>query len=147
MELTLKYDCLIDKEIKDYLLKINGIEDIKINLDTGEIYIKYNNISIKLILMEVELFLDVVKFPSLIGFDKHSKNKLLDYEMIINDLCCECCLKINIDKLFETEGIESVGTDFDYDYINKKDVKIFIKYDNNKINIESIKKLENEFNK
>ena len=144
MELTLKYDCLIDKEIKDYLLKINGIEDIKINLDTGEIYIKYNNISIKLILMEVELFLDVVKFPSLIGFDKHSKNKLLDYEMVINDLCCEYCLKINIDKLFETDGIESVRTDFDY--INKKDVTIFIKYDNNKIDIERIKKLENEFN-
>lgn len=144
MELTLKYDCLIDKEIKDYLLKINGIEDIKINLDTGEIYIKYNNISIKLILMEVELFLDVVKFPSLIGFDKHSKNKLLDYEMIINDLCCEYCLKTNIDILFETDGIESVRTDFDY--INNKDVKIFIKYDNNKINIESIKKLESEFN-
>ena len=94
--------------------------------------------------MEVELFLDVVKFPSLIGFDKHSKNKLLDYEMVINDLCCEYCLKINIDILFETEGIESVGTDFDY--INNKDVKIFIKYDNNKIDIESIKKLENEFN-
>ena len=144
MELTLKYDCLIDKEIKDYLLKINGIEDIKINLDTGEIYIKYNNISIKLILMEVELFLDVVKFPSLIGFDKHSKNKLLDYEMVINDLCCEYCLKTNIDILFETDGIESVRTDFDY--INKKDVKIFIKYDNNKIDIESIKKLESEFN-
>ena len=144
MELTLKYDCLIDKEIKDYLLKINGIEDIKINLDTGEIYIKYNNISIKLILMEVELFLDVVKFPSLIGFDKHSKNKLLDYEMVINDLCCEYCLKTNIDILFETNGIESVRTDFDY--INNKDVKIFIKYDNNKINIESIKKLESEFN-
>ena len=144
MELTLKYDCLIDKEIKDYLLKINGIEDIKINLDTGEIYIKYNNISIKLILMEVELFLDVVKFPSLIGFDKHSKNKLLDYEMIINDLCCEYCLKTNIDILFETDGIESVRTDFDY--INNKDVKIFIKYDNNKIDIESIKKLESEFN-
>ena len=144
MELTLKYDCLIDKEIKGYLLKINGIEDIKINLDTGEIYIKYTNISIKLILMEVELFLDVVKFPSLIGFDKHSKNKLLDYEMIINDLCCEYCLKTNIDILFETDGIESVRTDFDY--INNKDVKIFIKYDNNKINIESIKKLESEFN-
>lgn len=144
MELTLKYDCLIDKEIKDYLLKINGIEDIKINLDTGEIYIKYNNISIKLIFMEVELFLDVVKLPSLIGFNKHSKNKLLDYEMVINDLCCEYCLKINIDILFETEGIESVGTDFDY--INNKDVKIFIKYDNNKIDIESIKKLESEFN-
>lgn len=144
MELTLKYDCLIDKEIKDYLLKINGIEDIKINLDTGEIYIKYNNISIKLILMEVELFLDVVKFPSLIGFDKHSKNKLLDYEMVINDLCCEYCLKTNIDILFETDGIESVRTDFDY--INNKDVKIFIKYDNNKIDIESIKKLESEFN-
>lgn len=144
MELTLKYDCLIDKEIKDYLLKINGIEDIKINLDTGEIYIKYNNISIKLILMEVELFLNVVKFPSLIGFDKHSKNKLLDYEMIINDLCCEYCLKTNIDILFETDGIESVRTDFDY--INNKDVKIFIKYDNNKIDIESIKKLESEFN-
>ena len=144
MELTLKYDCLIDKEIKDYLLKINGIEDIKINLDTGEIYIKYNNIGIKLILMEVELFLDVVKFPSLIGFDKHSKNKLLDYEMVINDLCCEYCLKTNIDILFETDGIESVRTDFDY--INNKDVKIFIKYDNNKIDIESIKKLESEFN-
>ena len=94
--------------------------------------------------MEVELFLDVVKFPSLIGFDKHSKNKLLDYEMIINDLCCEYCLKTNIDILFETDGIESVRTDFDY--INKKDVKIFIKYDNNKIDIESIKKLESEFN-
>lgn len=144
MELTLKYDYLIDKEIKDYLLKINGIEDIKINLDTGEIYIKYNNISIKLILMEVELFLDVVKLPSLIGFDKHSKNKLLDYEMVINNLCCEYCLKINIDKLLTIDGIESANTNFDY--YNHKEVKIFIKYDNNKINIESIKKLESEFN-
>ena len=135
---------LIIKEIKEYLLKINGIDDVKINFDTGEINIKYSNISIKVILMEVELFLDVVKLPSLIGFDKHSKNKLLDYEMVINNLCCEYCLKINIDKLLTIDGIESVRTDFDY--INKKDVKIFIKYDSNKKNIESIKKLESEFN-
>ena len=109
-------------------------------------FIEYdpNLITIKLILMEINLFINT-NSSSLFGFDKHSNNKLLDYEIVINDLCCEFCLKGNIEDLILIDGIENAKTDYDYNK-SKRNVKIFIKYDDNLVNMEKIKKLEKEFN-
>lgn len=146
-ELTLKYDEFgIDSDIENYLLTLKGIKNAKFDEDKNEVFIEYdpNLITIKLILMEIDLFINT-NSSSLFGFDKHSNNKLLDYEIIINDLCCEFCLKGNIEDLILIDGIESAKTDYNYQS-NKRNVKISIKYDNNLINIEKIKELEKEFN-
>ena len=146
-ELTLKYDeYCIYSDIENYLLTLKGIKSAKFNENKSEVFIEYdpNLITIKLILIEIDLFINT-NSPSLFGFDKHSNNKLLDYEIVINDLCCEYCLKGNIEDLILIDGIESARTDYDYQS-NKRNVKIFIKYDNNLVDINKIKELEKEFN-
>ena len=45
-----------------------------------------------------------------------------------------------IEDLLETEGITSAYTDFDY--INKKDVNIYITYDTNLLSLQQIKRIE-----
>ena len=142
MKLTLKYDCLIDLDLKNYLITLKGIEKVVINDD---IYIEYdsNLISIKVIVMEIDLFLKTTNIPSLIAFDKHSKNNLVEQEFILDDLCCEYCLKSSIADLLLMDGIESVWTN--YNYNSKDDIKVFIKYDEKKITKEKLKKVENEF--
>ena len=145
-KLTLKYDEFnIDSDINNYLLTIKGIKKVEYDENKNEIFIEYdsNIITIKLILMEISLYINT-NSSSLLEFDKHSNNKLLDYEITINNLCCEYCLKGNIEDLILIDGIESAKTD--YDYNNKENVKIFIKYDNSLISIEKIKELEKEFN-
>ena len=149
-ELTLKYDeynLESNLEFENYLLSLNGVENARFNVRNDELYIKYdsNIISMKVIIMEVELFLDVTTLPSLIAFNKHSKSNLMSYEICIENLCCEYCLKINIEDLLLVDGICSARTDFDY-YNNLYNVKIFIEYDNSVINLETIKKLEKDFN-
>jgi len=142
VKLTLKYDCLINSDLKNYLLTIKGIEKVVIDDD---ICIEYdsNLISIKMIVINIDLFLKTTNVPSLIAFDKHSKNNLLEQEIILDDLCCEYCLKGSIEDLLLIDGIENVWTN--YDYNKKSDIKVFIKYDNKKISEEKIKKIENEF--
>lgn len=76
--------------------------------------------------MEILLYLDIVKIPSIISFDKHSKSNIKKDIIVIKDLCCEYCLKGMIDDLLDINGIESAYSDFDY--INKYNVNIFITY-------------------
>ena len=71
-------------------------------------------ITIKLILMEIDLFINT-NSPSLLEFNKLSRNKLLDYEITINYLCCEYCLEGNMKDLILIDGIESARTDYNYD--------------------------------
>lgn len=146
-ELTLIFDCDNHKELKEYLVSLNGILEVEItNIDDLKIYVKYdsNLINLKTIKMEILLFLDVIKIPSIISFNKHSKNSLSKYTIIIENLCCEYCFKGMIEELLVTDGIESAYSDFDYD--NKKNVAISICYDNNLIAGEVLKKIENKLN-
>ena len=50
-----------------------------------------------------------------------------------------------IEELLEINGIESVWTDFNY--INKYDVNIYVTYNEDKISLEKINEIEEEFNK
>lgn len=144
-ELTITFDNVwLDKELKEYLLSLNGIHNVELENETINIKYSPEVITIKIIKLEIVTFIDVLKTPSVISFDKHSNNTLIKTNIIIKDLCCEYCLKGMIEELFLINGIEKVDTDFDY--INKKDVLINIEYNNELITKEDIEMLETKFN-
>lgn len=147
-ELTLKVEYLYgaDEEFGLYMKDFNGIEEAKYDKDTLDVYIKYDEtkISLNRIKLEVFLFLGINTMPSLLAFDKHSKNKLEKATITIKDLCCEYCLKGMVEELLFVDGIEKVETDFDY--INKQDVNFSISYDRNIITEDKIKELEKKMN-
>jgi len=110
-ELTIIIDNWGHKELKEFLMSLNGILDVIIkNEEQLEIHIKYNPnlITSKIIRIEILLFLDILKIPSILAFDKHSTIETSEYKIIRNGICCEYCFKGAIDDLFEIDGIEKV---------------------------------------
>jgi len=146
-ELTLILsDCAwLEKGLDGYLLSQKGIHEVNINYSNNEIYVKYDsNTVIEIIKKEILLFISSLDTPSIFAFDKHSKNKLIKKDIIINDLCCEYCLNGIIEDLLSTNGIESAFSDFDYS--NKTDVKITVEYDKNIISEREILDIEKKHN-
>ena len=147
-KLTLKVDYYknFDKGLEEYLLTINGIKQAKINNKKEDIYIEYNPniISLKVLKLEVLIYLDISKIPSILSFNKHLDNNLEEYKIIIKDLCCEYCLKGMIEELLETNGINSAYSV--YDYINDKNVPIFITYDKKILNKNTLEEISKKFN-
>lgn len=149
-ELTIVIDAWGHKELKEYLMSLNGILDVRIKDDEQlEVYLKYdsNLITPKIIKMEILLFLNIAKIPSILSFDKYPKFKTSNYTIIRDDLCCEFCFKGAIDDLFEIEGIEKVESNFNEDYLFKKydereKITINIKYNPNLISSEELKQIE-----
>lgn len=143
MKLLLIIDKPFHKELKDYLMSLKGINDIKIDNDKFlEVNINYDD---KIILKEIYLFLDIYNInkdiPSLLGFNKY-KDNITKYETTIKDACCEYCLMGFIEDLYEKDGIISVKTNYHIDLWN---IKINILYDNNIISKEKIDKLIQEY--
>lgn len=153
-ELTIVIDNWGHKELKEYLISLNGILDVKIkNAEQLDIYLKYNSnlITPKIIKMEIILFLDIMKTPSIISFDKYPKFKTSNYTIIRDDICCEYCFKGAIEDLFEIEGIEKVESNFNEDYLFKnhyerEKITINIKYNPDLINKEEMKQIELKLN-
>ena len=153
-ELTIVIDSWGHKELKEYLISLNGILDVKIKNDEQlNVYLKYNSnlITPKIIKMEILLFLDIMRIPSTLSFDKYSKFKTANYTIIRDDICCEYCLKGAIDDLFEIEGIEKAERNFNEEYLFKKcdeneKITINIKYNPNLINKEEMKQIELKLN-
>ena len=149
-ELTILIDYWEHEELKEYLMSLKGIIDVVINNEKQlKIYIKYNYnlITSKVIKMEILIFLNIIKIPSVLAFDKHSKVKTADYKIIRNDICCEYCLKGIIDDLFEINGIEKVESNFDVEnYVQHESVIINIKYNPDLISIDNMKQIELNLN-
>lgn len=147
-KLTLKLDCsvLYDEDLNKYLTSLKGVNLVKIDKNNFDIYIEYNSniISLKILKYEILYCLNLLRIPSIIGFDKHSTCMISKKKIVIKDLCCEYCLKGMMEDLLEIEGITSAYTDFDY--TNKKDVNIYITYDENLITNDSLEEIEKKFN-
>lgn len=147
-KLTIRFEHsnYLNDDLNNYLMILRGFTYSKVDTNNNEMYVEYDSeiIPLKLLKMEILLYLDIMNIPSVISFDKHIKNTKEDI-IIIKDLCCEYCLKGMIEDLLEIEGIESAYTNFDYN--DKIDVKIFITYDDKVIDKNKIKKIENKFNK
>lgn len=140
-KLTIGIDSFGNKELKEYLLSLKGIRNVKIkNLDSLNICIEYdqNLITEKLIKQEILLFLDLLKLPSIIYFDKHSADKTSEYKIVKENPCCEYCIKNSIESLFEIDGIDKVKYNFD----KQKNLEIIIDYEQNKIKECNLKEIE-----
>ena len=106
--------------------------------------------------MEITLFLNIVKIPSILSFDKYPKFETCNYTIIRDDLCCEYCLKNAIEELFhkgaiedlfEIKGIEMAKGNFNEDYYKEREkIIINIKYDPNLISIDEMKQIELKLN-
>ena len=148
-KLSLKLDCsvLYDEDLNKYLTSLKGVNLVRIDRNNFDIYIEYdsNVISLKILKYEILYCLNLLRIPSIIGFDKHSTCMISKKKIVIKDLCCEYCLKGMMEDLLEIEGIISAYTDFDY--INKYNVNIFITYDKNIITSDEIKEIERKVNK
>ena len=131
-------------------MSLNGILDVIITKQEQlEIYIKYDPdlITTKIIKNEILLFLDILKTPSILAFDKHSTMKTSEYTITRNDICCEFCLKGAIEDLFEIDGIEKVESNFDKENYNEQDnVVINIKYNSDLISRDDMKQMESKLN-
>ena len=138
-----------NKEFKNYLISLNGILDANIK-DTGnlKIDIKYNPniISEKVIKMEILLFLNLLNIPSILSFDKHSKEKTISYKITPPSVCCEYCFKGWIEDLFEIPGIEKVEHNFNEFYYQKEQNKLIItiNYNPNLISNSKLKQIESD---
>ena len=150
-KLTLIIENWGQKELESYLKSLYEINDVKIkNEDKLEIYIEYDSNITKwnIIKMEIYLFLDILKFPSLVSFNKYSDVNLYEYKIIRNDICCEYCFRGAMEELFEIEGIEKVESNFeeeDYykqDYNSRNNVTINIFFILNILSIEDIKQID-----
>lgn len=142
-KITIELDMILDKGLLEYLKTIDGIENCDIN--EGKISIVYkDNMSLFVIVKEICLYLDILKIPSILSFDKHLSNNLKEYQILINDLCCEYCLMSDIEELLYINGINSAYSD--YDFKDKNNVVIYITYDSSIISKEELDKLNKKFN-
>ncbi|MCI8498880.1 MAG: hypothetical protein HFG33_05780 [Bacilli bacterium] len=160
-EITIIIDNWGHEELKEYLMSLKGILDVEIKNVEHEIksdeqldiYLKYDSslITPKIIKMEITLFLNITKIPSILSFDKYPKFKTSNYTIIRDDLCCEYCYKGAIEDLFEIEGIETVKGNFNEDYLFKKyeereKITINIEYNPNLLKAEDMKQIELKLN-
>lgn len=152
-KLTLVIENWGHKELKSYLKSLKGINNVKIkNKNKLEIFIEYdfNQITWKVIKMEIFLFLNILKVPSLIEFNKHSNVDLDEYKIIRKNICCEYYFRGAIDDLFEIEGIEKVESDFeeeDYyksDYDSRDKVIINVFYNPNILSKENMEQIDSK---
>ena len=150
-ELIIIIDHWGHKELKEYLMSLNGILDVIIkNGEQLEIYVKYNSnlITSKIIKLEILLFLNILKTPSILAFDKHSTMEMAEYKIIRNGICCEYCLKGAIEDLFEIDGIEKVESNFNKEknYDERDNVIISIKYNSGLISMDDMRQIELKLN-
>lgn len=148
-KLTLVLNCRMEDELKDYLLSLDGVKDVRIDSKLyWSIDVEYDDEKINLQVLKYEIFafLDIMRIPSLIGFDKYSKSKCKKHKIVINHLCCEFCYSGFIDELFMTDGIESAFAESE-ELDNRENVGIEITYDATKVDKEIIYKLERDFNR
>lgn len=147
-ELTIILSSFGHKDLKNYLLSLNGVSKVKIeNEQYLKIDVKYDSkkIQSKVIKMEITLFLNLIKTPSLLAFDKHSTEPTKNYQIIKKEAFCEICIASAMDRLFEMDGIEKVESNYNYiDDATSTEQKLIlnISYNPNALRIEDIKKIE-----
>lgn len=154
-ELTIIIDYWEHKELKEYLMSLKGILEVSIkNEEQLEIYIKYTPklITLQIIKFEILSFLNVLKRPSILAFDKHSIINTAEYKISRADICCEYCFKGAIEDLFDIDGIQKVESNFNEEkyyqktYDERDSVFLSIKYNSELISIDDMKQIESKLN-
>ena len=133
-------------ELFEYLYSVNGIKDVVVTSDELlNIDVKYDDklINDEMIKGEILAFLNMLNYPSIYGFDRHSNKKLVCKKYECN-ICCEFCFGNIIYELIEISGIEKVESDFYEKYWNGERDKynISIYYDKNIVTNDKLKEID-----
>lgn len=136
-------DTNIKKEIIEYLLTQEGIEEVKINeIDLfEELEIKYNDKITPIIIMKyIDLFQNN-KFSTMISFDKEIEKEHKTLKYVVDDMCCEYCYMGLVRELFDNKNVYAIKSNFDMKY-PLYNVEFEIKYDINYLEEDLIKFIE-----
>lgn len=145
-KLTLIIDTIMYYGLEQYIESLEGVSKVLITNKTYLIItITYDDskIDINILKLEILLYLELTKIPSIIGFDKHGKTTQ-EYHTSINDFCCEYCLKIMVESLLDNPKINSVVTDYCDDIYTNPKLNMTITYNHNITNPKEILKLIND---
>lgn len=142
-ELKLKFEnTIFYNGIEDYIGTLKGVKEVKMDKENNEIYVKYDSsiISILVLQNEILLFLNSLRIPAIVGFNKYSKNITKKRYFSIKDICCEYCLMGFIQDLLLIDGIELADINFEDYLFADRDIPLYIEYDESIISYEEIEK-------
>ena len=129
-------------QLEEYLLSIDGITDVKKEERGYNFFITVTyderKIFIERIEKEILLYVDSLNVPVIVSFNKFEDNEVIK-EIVIEDGCCEYCMKGNIENLLQLDGIGTFSYNQDTDYIN---VSAKLGYNPDKISKEKLKEIE-----
>ena len=145
--MEIKLDGIVNPELKDFLLRQEGITNVEINYDNYfiQLDIKFNEKTNPYIVMKyIELF-EKYKYSYLVEFNKEYDGKIKTLKYIIDDMCCEYCYMGLVMDLFENDRIKSVKSNFDF----KKpafNIEFIIEYDEGYEEEDLIKYIKEKYN-
>lgn len=145
-KLTLTIDTIMYHGLEQYIESLEGVSKVLITNKTYLIItITYDDskIDINTLKLEILLYLNLSKTPSIIGFNKYKNGNYQEYKTSINDFCCEYCLKNMLEILLSNPNISAVTTDYNADTCNTKKLKMTITYNLDNTNSKEILKLIN----
>lgn len=129
-------------QLEEYLLSIDGIIDVTKDEKKYNFFITIaydeTKIFIERIEKEILLYVDSLNVPVIVSFNKFEDNEVIK-EIVIEDGCCEYCMKGSVEKLSKIDGIGSFSYNQDNGYF---DVHAKLGYNPNKISEEKLKEIE-----
>ena len=145
-KLTLTIDTIMYHGLEQYIESLEGVSKVLITNKTNLIItITYDDskIDINTLKLEILLYLNLSKTPSIIGFNKYKKGNYKEYKTSINDFCCEYCLKNMLEILLSNPNISAVTTNYNTETCNTKKLNMTITYNLDNTNSQEILKLIN----
>ena len=145
--MKIKLDGTINPELKDFLLRQEGITNVEIDYDDYliKLNVKFNEKTNPNIVMKyIELF-EKHKYSNLVEFNKEYEGKIKTLKYLIDDMCCEYCYMGLVMDLFENDKIKSVKSNFDF----KKpafNIEFTIEYDEKYEEEDLIKYIKEKYN-
>lgn len=145
--MEIKIDGTVNPELKDFLLRQEGIVDV--DIDYEDYFIKLNikmneKTNPNIVMKYIDLF-EKYKYSNLLEFNKEYRGKVKILKYIVEDMCCEYCYMGLVMDLFENDNIKSVKSNFDF---NKPafNIEFIIEYNENYSEQELMKYIKEKYN-
>lgn len=145
--MEIKIDGTVNHELKDFLLRQEGIVDA--DIDYEDYFIKLNikmneKTNPNIVMKYIDLF-EKYKYSNLLEFNKEYRGKVKILKYIVEDVCCEYCYMGLVMDLFENDNIKSVKSNFDF---NKPafNIEFIIEYNESYSEQELMKYIKEKYN-
>lgn len=133
------YSDFFTYDLEKYLVSLKGVKTAYVNPKKEELEVIYDKelISLRMLFYETKTYLKSFNIPLLLGFSKRKQLPTKETIIHVDNICCEYCLKEEIEKLLLNAGVIELKTDYDW----MKDANLFITYDETLIKEEELSNL------